>query len=64
MNPLGFDPGNPMNLFNKAVPPDQAAALRQYFSVLGGLGYPNMHQQQPQPQMSQMEPILGGLKLG
>lgn len=53
---------NPMNLFNSSAPPDQVAALRELFVLLGGLGHqvPQMPKQ-PQPQQNSLEPILGGL---
>lgn len=55
--------GNPMNLFDKAAPPDQVAALRQLFMLLGGLGGQQIGPQ-PQPQETKMPSILGGLNNG
>lgn len=57
--------GNPMLPVN--APNAQTVALRQLFSILGGLSSngppltPNAQGPQPQPQVSQLSSILGGL---
>lgn len=59
--------GNPTQPANFAMPNDQALALRQLFSILGGLSSngppltPNVQRPAPEPQVSQMSSILGGL---
>lgn len=63
---------NPMIGFDKNLPIDQAMALRQVMSLLGGLGgapsavgqvAPSLNQPPPQPNANNMQSLLGGLSM-
>lgn len=56
---------NPMNLFDKSAPPDQVAALRELFTLLGNLGSTHVPKEPaPQPGNDHLSMLLGGLRSG